>query len=790
MRNIRLIIFFAFVAAQLPAALLAQEISKSERVEFIDGKSYYMHKIEQGQTLYSLSKVYNVPVDELIFENPGAGNKLSIGQMLRIPVTSREQEITEDLRSNEFRYIFHIVKKGQTLYGISQIYDVEVNDLKRANPSWNEGLKTGQYIKIPMKEQQPAVPVKEAPGDADADMHIVKAGETLYSISRKYQIGIPALKAANKGLGNSLSVGQRILIPHEKVATEPEEEKPEYIEHTVAGKETLYGIARKYRTSIDSIKAINPGLTIDIFPGEIIRIPASVNPENYITHRVVEKTRLRKIASKYALNVSTVKDANPDLRNRVFPGEILKVPVGPPPKDDPTDTTLAIEEPEEEMPEPEMNDSILCYNNKLSDDREFKIALMIPLYTEDARKLELDNGGNAYNPGTFKPFNFVQFYEGFMMGLEEAKAGNLKVKVYVYDVDEKVSKTIKILQRPELKSVDLIIGPFFSRNFKLVSNFAELFDITIVNPLTRRTEVLSNPNVIKIKPSRDAQVALLTKFVERYHPESNVILVRNNNFQYSAEIEAIRTGLENILPYGVNLANRKLYEIVKEYSRADTNLAPGSLYSSMTIEDRLINTADLENALTDSTFFTNRIAEVVYVSDSVYGIIRNASIARNNLVVVLSDNEVFVPEILTRLNDLKDTFDITVVGMPEWDLLENLETDYLLGLNVHFFTDAYYNYDDEKVNRFIEGFRNRYKTYPDRFAFEAYDLAHYFAGAFSRFGPDCKNCLQYYRAGLLKSNIMIAPAYPAGYENIYWNFCRYRNYRIYKFPDTDFYSEN
>ncbi|MDT8393612.1 MAG: LysM peptidoglycan-binding domain-containing protein [Bacteroidales bacterium] len=790
MRKIQLIIVFAFTTAQMPVTLLAQEISKSERVEFIDGKSYYMHIIEQGQTLYSLSKAYDVPVDELIFENPDAANTLSIGQILQIPVNSREQKITEDLRKDEFRYIFHIVKKGQTLYGISQIYGVEVNDLKRANPDWDEGLKAGQYVKIPMKDPQTDAEKDIARSASDADTHIVKAGETLYSISRKYMVGIPALKAANKELGNSLSVGQRILIPHEKVDDEPEVDEPRFFEHKVAVKETLYGIAKKYRTSIDSIKAMNPGLTVDIFPGEIIRIPASVNPNNYITHRVVEKTRLRKIASKYALNVSTVKDANPDLSNRVFPGEILKVPVGPPPKDALADTKQIVNEADEKTPEPEISDSVLCYLNKSYGDREFKIALMIPLYTEDARKLKSDKGGNIPDPGTFKPFNFVQFYEGFMMGLDQAHTGNLNMKVYVYDVDEKVSKTIQVLQRPELKSVDLIIGPFFSRNFKLVSNFAEMFDITIVNPLTRRTEVLSNPNVIKIKPSRDAQTAMLAKFVERYHPESRVILVRNNTFQYSTEIEAIKARLENVMPYGVNIANKRLYEIISEYTKADNSLASETLFSSMTIEERLISKKRLENALTDSTFFTNRIAEVVYVADSVDGIIRNASIARNNLVVVLSNNEIFVPEILTRLNDLKDTFDITVVGMPEWELLENLETDYLIDLDVHFFTDSYYNFDDERVNRFIEGFMDRYKTYPDRFAFEAYDLAHYFAGAFSSFGPDCKSCLQYYRAGLLKSNIMIAPAYPAGYENLYWNFCRYRNYRIYKFPDSDFYSEN
>jgi hypothetical protein len=337
-----------------------------------------------------------------------------------------------------------------------------------------------------------------------------------------------------------------------------------------------------------------------------------------------------------------------------------------------------------------------------------------------------------------------------------------------------------VLQAPELSSMDLIIGPFFSRNFKLVSNFAEMFDIKIVNPLTRRTEVLSHENVFKLKPSREAQAALLPPFIKQYYPEANVILVRNNKFRYADEILEIKQSLDKLLPYGVKVANSSIYNLIVEYSEADTNLARGELYPELNVENRIIQTAQLESAPDDSTFFSNGIAEVVYAADSVYGIIRNASVVRKNLVIILTNNEIFAPEILTRLNDLKDTFDISVVGMPEWTLLDNLETDYLIGLNVYFFSDSYLDEQDPAVNDFIMAFRSRYKTHPDEYAFEGYDLATYFLGAMMRFGSDCEDCLPYYHQKLLKGSIQFAPAYPAGYENLNWNFCRYRNYKIEK----------
>lgn len=782
MRKHLLIIILFLAAAAGPDLLFSQEeIVKSDIIEHLDGKDYYIHSVEQGQTLYAISKVYDIAVDELLFENPDARQGLNIGQQLRIPLVSREKLITDDLRKGEFRYIFHIVRKGQTLYGISRIYDVSVDDLKAANPEWAKGLDPGQYLKIPMKD--PVVNDRSVVVKPDAEsrkMHTVAGGETLYSISRKYRVGLPELKAANPGLTSNLSPGQEIVIPEYQEENIKQEEEKTFYEHTVKEKETLYGIARKYRISMDSLTAFNQGLSKNIFPGEVIRIPQRVNPDSYITHRVNEKTKLKKIASKYAISVTAIKDANPDFRSRVNPGDMLMIPVGPPPLVSPDDVHVVITPPDDIPPKVMDSDSIRCYDKMYRHKKDFNVALMIPLYAEEAREISLKARSGALDPRKHKSFNFIQFYEGFLMAVDELEKQGLNVRLYLYDVDEKVSKTIQVLQQPELADMDLIIGPFFSRNFTLVSNFAEMFDIKIVNPLTRRTEVLSNPNVFKIKPSRDAQAALLTKFVEIYQPDANIILVRNNKFQYEDEVLEIRGLLDKVVPYGVKVPNASIYDLIVEYSKADTNLAAGVLINSLMVENRMIQTAELENSPADSTFFSNGIAEVIYATDSVYGVIRNASVVRNNLVIVLTNNEIFAPEILTRLNDLKDTFDITVVGMPEWDLLDNLETDYLLDLKVYYFTDAYYDYDDPDVKSFIMDFRERYKTHPDDYAFEGYDLGTFFLGALMRFGTDCEKCLPYYREKVLSTTIKFSPAYPAGYENLYWNLCRYRNYRIEK----------
>lgn len=780
MRKQFLIVFSFCLLTLIGTGLHAQTLERSTVVESQQGKNYYIHTVEQGQTLYAISKVYELPVDEIIFENPEAADGISIGQSLRIPVVSREKQISAELRSGEFRFIYHIVKKGETLFSISRIYDVPVGELKEINPEWEAGLSLGQYIKIPMKVPELEKHVRGEEKHINSSVHIVGAGETLYSISRKYKVAIPDIKALNPGITNNLSVGQQVIIPQLDIRMEEiEEDEEKFYEHTVASKETLYGIAKKYRISIDSLMMFNEGLSKNIYPGEVIRIPIKYNTDDYITHQVREKTKLKKLASKYALSVSAMKSANPGFRSTLRPGDLVRIPIGPPPALPPDDLIMVIDKPDDIPPSQNyQHDSILCFDRQAPYDGEIKVALMIPFYAEEYAEINSKGEDDKLDAVGIKSFNFIQFYEGFLMAMEDLESQGLKVRLYVYDVDDNVSKTIQVLQQPELPGMDLIIGPFFSRNFKLVSNFAEMYEIKIVNPLTRRNEVLNNPYVYKMKPSRDAQKDILVDFVENYYADANIILLRNYKTQFADENAEIKASLDKIVPYGVSVANQDILDLFNEYAEDVEDIEDAIPPSKLNIENRLIEKQQMENTPLDSTFFSNGIQEVIYAGDSVAGIIRSASVIRKNLVIVLSNNEIYTPDILTRLNDLKDTFDITVVGMPEWELLSNLETDYLLGLKVYFFTDSYYDYDDQAVLDFISDFRYQYKTHPNSYAYGGYDIATYFLGAMLRFGPDCSECIPYYNKELLKTSVNFSPAFPAGYENLYWNFCRYFNYKV------------
>jgi LysM repeat protein len=102
------------------------------------GRSFILHKVEAGETLYRLSKRYNVAVSSIERANTIEGG-LSVGQVLWIPTTYKIEEPKEDVQ-------FHTVQSGQTLYAISKLYDASVDDIKEWNNLTSNELSVGQKI--------------------------------------------------------------------------------------------------------------------------------------------------------------------------------------------------------------------------------------------------------------------------------------------------------------------------------------------------------------------------------------------------------------------------------------------------------------------------------------------------------------------------------------------------------------------------------------------------------------------------------------------------------------------
>lgn len=198
------------------AVLSAQDAEVVER----DGKTYWKHEVERKETLYGISRIYGVEIEDIIFANPEAQEGLKPKMTLFIPKKEDKPEIHQEQQQHFF---IHKVKKGETLFGLSKLYRVEMNEIIEMNPETRDGLSLGQELKIPTlpkghtEEERKKVekPLPELEGK-NWIIHEVEQGETLYSLSKKYDVEIEEIKKANDGLPDGLKVGMELIIPKEK----------------------------------------------------------------------------------------------------------------------------------------------------------------------------------------------------------------------------------------------------------------------------------------------------------------------------------------------------------------------------------------------------------------------------------------------------------------------------------------------------------------------------------------------------------------------------------------------
>lgn len=224
---------------------LAEAVTKAI-VEYAGGKyvaplgsNYYT--VKSGDSLWSISRKFGVTVNELKKVNNLSSNLLSVGQNLIIPGKKNNTS------SNEY-----VVKKGDTLYGIAKKYNVSVDNLKSYNNLSTDSLSIGQIIKIPDNK-------------VNSNEYVVKSGDSLYSISRKYGVSVDELMSVNNLKSTVLSVGQVLKIPNSGEVTN--------VIYTVKKGDSLWSIAKNNKTTVDAIVKLNNLSNANLSIGQKLLLP-------------------------------------------------------------------------------------------------------------------------------------------------------------------------------------------------------------------------------------------------------------------------------------------------------------------------------------------------------------------------------------------------------------------------------------------------------------------------------------------------------------------------------------
>jgi len=212
----------------------------------LTGSDYYI--VKKGDTLWSIARDNKISVAELKAINNLTSNSLSIGDILKL-----SNETIETPSSGNT----YTVKSGDTLYSIARKYNITVNELKSLNNLTSNTLSIGQILTIPTDDQDQTPTVI-------GNTYTVKSGDTLYSIARKYNVSVNDLKNANNLTSNTLSINQELVIPGNSTNNET---------YIVKSGDTLYSIARKFNVSVNDIKSLNNLSTTLLSIGQTLLIP-------------------------------------------------------------------------------------------------------------------------------------------------------------------------------------------------------------------------------------------------------------------------------------------------------------------------------------------------------------------------------------------------------------------------------------------------------------------------------------------------------------------------------------
>lgn len=640
--------------------------------------------------------------------------------------------ITQEI--NGIEYYLHEVQKGETLSAISRAYHVKLDDITASNFGITDRIKPGDIIKIPVR---PDNQVTEKTKEGGMNFRRVAAGETLYSLAKEYNVSIEEIKAANGGLPDGLKTGSFIKIPvrdrsGETAGELQEQAEKDWIDYQAKERISIYELAVKYRVSVDMILELNPGINEKLSPGQIIKLPLEIAPESFVMHTVRQRQTMNRLARKYNMDVDQLKNANPYISRHLQEGQVIRIPL-PELKETGSEDDHLITDKDRELAERtrEKSEKEICHN--MYDMGSYDVALVLPFFLSayDSVQMVMKDEPEETEPKFIKPFVFLQFYEGFMMAVDSMKNAGLNAKIHVYNLEDDVQAAKKMLKNPELKNMDLIVGPVYGNTFKIFADFAMEHRISIVNPLSTREETTyGNPYIFQPQPVFYDQHEILVNYLNKEHDYSQIFIARHNAYRDELAMNELKNALNKDLE-----------------SRPDA--------------------------------FTSLYHEIIFSRDSTYTFEHLASVDHENVVVVYSENKVFILDILRSLNELRDTFNITVMGMPDWKEIEGLEAEHLNNLNTHIFARDFANYKNPPVRRFVMNFREKYATEPNNFAFSGYNIGVYFLAALMKYGPSFEDCIRYFDMELLNMGFNFESLNPQnGYRNKTWKILKMEDYKF------------
>ena len=266
-----------------PADIELKEVSPYKYREYV---------VKNGDSLTSIAGGFGISVTDLKNANGLSSDEVRIGMKLIIPdsqIPMRVVRVSPNLNdiSN------YVVKKGDTLSIIASKYRVSIKDLKSANNLKSNEVEIGMKLIIP-DSQIPMRVVRVSPNLNDINNYVVKKGDTLSMIASKYRVSVRELKSVNDMRDDKVKVGMRLIIPNSILSKNVESKTPvisDNNKYVVKKGDSISSIAKRYGVSQVELKRANniKGNTIE--SGQLLRVPSMINVKDEL---VIEDIKVAK----------------------------------------------------------------------------------------------------------------------------------------------------------------------------------------------------------------------------------------------------------------------------------------------------------------------------------------------------------------------------------------------------------------------------------------------------------------------------------------------------------------
>ena len=481
-------------------------------IVFSQDKSYSKHKVAKGETISQIATKYYVTPHDIYKLNPDAQNGIQENDLILIPtsIVKKNDNVSATVKPNLASNRTHVAKPKETLYSISRDYNINVEDLKTLNAAaLVNGLKIGQTIKIPDStvqessakpkenavETQPASPVVSNSSTENSVFHIVEPKETKFAIAKKYGITIQELEQRNPEIVSNLPIGYKLII---------------------SGVQAKSSVPKTY----DKPKVEKPKPVVtEVVQDEVVETKTirTLTKNGYANYEVKAGDTMYSLSQYFKLTEAELIELNPSLKDGIKTGAILKVP------------GRGVVKVDSDAPNLHKEASKSVVPNSLKK----QLVLLLPFNATKIQNDSLKTLDVRLKKDAFLNLT-LDFYAGALIAIDSAKTLGLNVDVKIFDSEEsKISSNVEnLIRNNKLEESDAIIGPFYQQYVEKTAELLSDKNVPVISPLSKEVGK-SFGNLVQSMPANDFGKAAIFDYM--LSKNGNIIVVSDPKRVYNKE---------------------------------------------------------------------------------------------------------------------------------------------------------------------------------------------------------------------------------------------------------------